>query len=787
MTLVSATIPNLVNGVSQQPYALRLPSQAEEQINGYSSIVEGLRKRQPTRHVAKLQASPLSAAFSHTINRDTSERYEVIITNGDLKVYALDGTPRTVNFPNGNSYLVAADPQSNFRAVSIIDYTFIVNRSVTALNDTSTKTAVRPNEALIWFRAGNYSTTYKVVINGVTLTYTTSDASAASHEGDIKTDNLAAQFQAQIAAAPGLSAITVQNIGSSLYLTSASDFSVAVADGVGDTSIKLVKGAVQRFTDLPAKARDGIVVRVAGSAETGQDDYYVRFTADVNNPYGGVWVETAKPNELSSLDASTMPYVLVRESDGSFTFKQSAWDARLVGDLSGTNPWPSFVNRKINDVFFYRNRLGFLAGENVILSRSGKFFSFFRESAIQLLDTDQIDVAASSEKECLLHHATPFHDALLLFSDQMQFQLTAQDLLTPKTASITPTTAFESDLMVRPVGAGQNVYFAVSRGDYTGIREYYLDGVTKTNDAADVASHCPHYIPGNLVKLAASTNEDVLVALSANRRSSIYVYRFYWQKAEKLQSSWSRWDFGDDATVLNVDFILSNLWVLISRPDGVFLEVVNLAPGTIDSPGPYLVHLDRRVSETACAVACDSTSNTTAVTLPYPAASAQLVVWSGDATYALGTKPTVLSASGPVLTVRGRVTKFFVGVPYTFRYTFSKFIMREGATASATLQPVSEGRLQLRHGTVTYSNSGYFRVEITPEARDMLTYTYTGRTLGRAANPLGAANIDSGVFRFPISTNNMTVKIDLVNDTPSPCAFLSAGWEGLFTLRSRRV
>ena len=50
MALVSRTIPNLVQGVSQQPEVLRLNSQAGEQINGFSSVVEGLKKRPPTEY-----------------------------------------------------------------------------------------------------------------------------------------------------------------------------------------------------------------------------------------------------------------------------------------------------------------------------------------------------------------------------------------------------------------------------------------------------------------------------------------------------------------------------------------------------------------------------------------------------------------------------------------------------------------------------------------------------------------------------------------------------------------
>ena len=47
MPLVNHAIPNLVNGISQQSESLRLGSQGESQINGVSSIVEGLSKRPP--------------------------------------------------------------------------------------------------------------------------------------------------------------------------------------------------------------------------------------------------------------------------------------------------------------------------------------------------------------------------------------------------------------------------------------------------------------------------------------------------------------------------------------------------------------------------------------------------------------------------------------------------------------------------------------------------------------------------------------------------------------------
>ena len=48
MPLITRSIPNLIGGVSQQPEVLRLQNQGSEQENGFSGVVEGLKKRPPT-------------------------------------------------------------------------------------------------------------------------------------------------------------------------------------------------------------------------------------------------------------------------------------------------------------------------------------------------------------------------------------------------------------------------------------------------------------------------------------------------------------------------------------------------------------------------------------------------------------------------------------------------------------------------------------------------------------------------------------------------------------------
>lgn len=790
MSIISTTIPNLVNGVSQQPYAIRLASQAEEQVNGYSSVVDGLRKRPPTRHSSRILPTPTTNAFIHLINRDANERYVVVAAGGGLRVFRLDGGEVAVNFPNGRDYLASSSPQQDYTAVTVADYTFFVNKQKVVATD-GTKVPGRPYEALIWIRQGAYSTTYTARIGGNSQSFTTPDASVAANATQIATDYIATQLYNKLTSS-GINSdngYTVTLVGSVIYISHATvDFTAYVQDGIGDTGIKLFKVSVQRFSDLPAKAYPGFRLQVKGDSSSAFDDYYVEYRSDPTALYGGVWMECAKGGEEKALDPATMPHVLVREADGTFTFKQAEWEERKVGDLDAVS-MPSFVGKKLNDIFFHRNRLGLLADENVIFSRAGEFFNFFPSSAIQQLDTDPVDVSVSHVKVSILRHAIPFNESLLLFSDQTQFTLGQAELLTPSTISISQTTEFECSLKAKPQGAGKNVYFVTTRGAYSAIREYFVSGETETNDAVDVTAHCPKYIPKGIVRLAASSNEDVLVALSEERRRSLYIYRYFWNGADKLQSSWSRWDFPESTSILDCSFIESNLWMLVSRPDGTYVEYISLEPGQADPGVNFVCHLDRRVDETRVTPVYNAATNTTTLTKPWqwqPDETYELVAWYGDDTYRAGSI-IPYTDNGSTITVEGRVTKFFLGVRYCLRYRFSTLIIREEAQGGGGFQPIGEGRIQLRKMSLAYAATGYFRAEVTPYGRPTYSYVFSGRIVGSGRNPLGDISVEDGTFRFPVMSKNDQVIIELANDTFLPSYFLSAEWEAFFAIRSKRL
>lgn len=785
MGLISTTIPNLVNGVSQQPSPLRLPSQGHAQINCLDSVVDGKKKRPATSHRALLASGNIGSAYCHTINRDISERYEVIITDGDLKVFKLDGTEKTVAFPDGKTYLDVDVAAEDFAAMTVADYTFIVNKTrIVAMLDAEVSASPdRGGEALVFIKQATHDTDYTLNVNDSSVYFQHTFVTGST--GKVSTTNIANQLMTSMAGSLGSGwTLTLKQSCIHIRRNDGANFNCWIEDSRGNTHTTVAVKTVQQFSKLPTCAPRDFVCEVVGDNTSDFDNYFVKFQPnnDDEDFDEGVWIETVKPGIAWELDPTTMPMALIRESDGTFSLEEMDWGNREAGDETSAAD-PSFVGRTLNDIFFFEKRLGFLSDENAIMSRPAYFFDFFPEGVTLLSDANPIDSPASNTKVSILHHAIPWSKGVLFFSDQTQFELESDGILSPKNAPIKPLTNFESNIHAKPAAAGKNVFFAIDRGDYNGIMEYYIEPESETKDAAEITAHVAKYVPAGVFKLAASSNLNTLLALTTGEPNTMYVYRYYWSGTEKLQSSWSKWTL-NGATILNGDFIESELYLVVQRGDGVYLEVMNLAPGYADDGESIEFHLDRKITATDCTVTYDSDTDLTTFILPYTIAADDdfSVVTRGTGG---GSALTVASQTATAIRVRGdySTTGVFIGENYSARYTFSHQSLKE-QTANGGKAIVTEGRLQLRTMSLLYEDSGYFRVEVTPLHRDTGSFPMLG-LLG--AVTLGQTTIGDGTFRFPVWSKANQVAIEVVDDTFLPFRLVSAGWEGYYHTRSKRL
>ena len=254
---------------------------------------------------------------------------------------------------------------------------------------------------------------------------------------------------------------------------------------------------------------------------------------------------------------------------------------RNAGD-NGTNPFPSFVGSTINDVFFFKNRLGFLTDSNVIFSEADEYFNFFRTTTQQLLDSAPIDVGLSHTKVAVLQYAKAFQEKLMLFSDSSQFVLRGADVLSPKTVAISPVSEYDTTDNVEPLVLGNYIYFPFNRDKYVGMYEYYVDSNTEVFEAQEITEHVSKYIPSSVRMMAGSTTQNTVLVQSLSEQSSLYVYKYFWSGKEKIQSAWQKFTLGGTSAIRGFDFVDSTLYLLIDHNSELYLEKLILEEGYVD-------------------------------------------------------------------------------------------------------------------------------------------------------------------------------------------------------------
>ena len=818
MAVISRAIPTLLRGISQSSDALKQADHADIQDNADSNPVLGLTKRSGSQFLASISNSTLGNVHIQTINRDASEQYVAVFSNGNVKVYELDGTEKTVNKPDGTTYLNTSNPRSVMKTVTIADFTFVVNTSITTAMDTAvSNSASNITQAIIFINQATSKTTYSVTVDGVTVTDDTTG------NDPLSTDTVASDLASGLNA--GLTGFTIARNGPVIHVkkNDGSNFSIDGNDSQGNTKMTIIKDSVQQFTDLPNVSPNGYVVEIIGDEGTDFDNYYVKFTTNNGGAFEeGQWSETVEAGIPFKFNYNTMPHVLIRQADGNFRFARvdgdtytisgtdftlPKWGERIVGDLESA-PDPSFIGNKINNVFFFRNRLGFLAGDNVVLSRVSEFFNFFPETVVSILDNEPIDVAASHTKVAILKSAVTMGERLILFSDQTQFVLTSSaDNLTPKTANVIVATEFESSAAAQPVPSGSSIYFLTQKGSFAGIREYIIQGENKIRDAANITIHVPRLIPSNIFKMAVSTNQDILVLLGTDNLNKLYVYRWlYGADGQKALSSWFTYSINSNRSILNVDFIGTDLFAVIEEANKVTLEKIPFETEFREANSEFEFHLDHKVTEatTGVSVSYNTSNNISTFTVPYRLRANMNIIGrylgSGETSTfvdADGTAKNLLPSqliqttnttdgSTSTITATGdfRNSKFIIGEPYEMHYRFSKQRLTEQGAGSPEY---IGGRLQLHHFYIKYEDAGFFQVEVTPQNRDTSVHKFTGRLLGSSSAFIGQMNLDTGTFKVPIMSKSDRVDIDVKNNTFLPTRLAGAEYEGVFHIRSRRI
>lgn len=795
---VDGALPSLIQGVSQQPPRERLPGQCTLQENWSSNPVDGLTRRPPTEFVANLlnEAVPGITRWEEFVAID-GEKYWAGVGPSKLRIWNLAGTEKTVTLSNPLTYL-SGGPLS-FETID--DRTYVVDRSVVT-EMLNTLPLYSRGGGLIWLLGGQYGRVYRVslaftdagnVPQTVTITFSTPNGGAAADSLQVATEYIATQLHTALTGNATFNAsFGATRVSDVIYIrwsdvNRIDNFDLTVDDGDGGANIFCLTRDTPSSGRLPRYAPHRYVVKITGDASSAADDWYAQFlvaddiagtTLGLGLGKDGIWRECTAPGEPPNWNLATMPHVLMQDSvTGNFTWMQGDWAPRQAGD-DESNPPPSFLGRTLNDVMTFQGRLAMVSGPNVIMSRTDKHTNVWNQSATVSADDDPIDVQSTAKSYSTLQFLVAQNRDLIAFSDNAQFIIFGRTALTPRNASLVLSTSFEAELRAAPAPTGRNVFFAINYGSFTGVKEFYAEGIDDVNDSRPITQHISKYILGKVRSLASTTNFDNLVVLADGVLNAMYLYEYLWVDDQKAQSAWSTIKMSD--TVLAVTFEENRMYALLqsgpSFPSGTRVYMIRMNLGLIEDDGvTYPIMLDSKVRLSAV---------TTTITMPYDTTNRQMTIVQGaDCPHPGMTVEAVWAGTTATLKTDMLGGTVIVGERYMSRFRPTMPMVKDRSNVK-----VGTGKLNLKRFLVSLRRVGYLAARIISPYREDRVAEFEGRIFGDPQTIMGQPGImDEVTFKVPVRDEADLCEVEFYTDNHTPASIMDIEWQGQYRKRGKRM
>ena len=667
------------------------------------------------------------------------------------------------------------------------------------------------------FTTGTATDGKYVVTNTASNTFTVTDTVSGITSGNVSITSPVDSLSIATNLAKLINGTTISGnvytavaVGSGIYISTTNNFTIETKGSGAEEGIYVFQDKINTIGKLPFQCKDGYKVKVINSQDIEVDDMWVEFNTTNSQSYGpGVWEESAAPGIAYEIDELTMPHQLTRESDGSFKFSPIVWEDRTVGD-DQTNPPSSFFSftklnsdgtttaitgSPIRNIFFYRNRLGFLSQEAVVLSKAGDYFNLFATTAQTVTDDDPIDITATSTKPVTLNYVQNTNTGLVLFGQNEQFLLSndATDVLSPKTANLNSLSKYEADPKIASIPLGTSLAFISKTDLYTRLIQLARIRSDMPPIPATVTTTVSELIPSTITSMISSPALSI-ISMGEKGSKTLYQFRFFDSDEERLQSTWYKWEL--TGNLLDQFFDVSTFYAVVSNGTKALVASFDL---TQASEQGYLTLPTGERTDVCLDYfninpyrTYNSTTNQTTVYLPFDHVTGKTLSVIALGGY-INASPTVSSQTvGAVLypTVQGSSGAFYVVLEgdYRGRDLILGYLYDMTVEIPKIYAGTSDGKQWKADTTASLI---VHRLKIETGLSGPITYKVNITGLDQwdnvinvtlpASYVLNNVNLSaSATHVVPIHQRNKNLRVRIVGDTPFPVTLSSMQWEGKY-------
>jgi len=592
--------------------------------------------------------------------------------------------------------------------------------------------------------------------------------------------------------------ITARTIGTGIYLYSNSTFNVEVVE---EDLMRVMQSSVNDVTKLPNQCRHGYIVKVSNSRMSDEDDYYLRFEGENNKDGTGSWTECAKPGIVLGFNNATMPVVIQRTATTTFTVKQFDYENRTVGD-DLTNPMPSFVKTsdglpksgsntfvgRINKVLFFRNRLAFLSGENVILCRPGTLGlpDFFIETALTVSAADPIDISAASMFPSDLFDGIEINTGLVVFSTNQQFLLSSDDtVLNPDTAKLRSISTFNYNKNIAPISLGTTVGYIDNSNKFSRFNEMANVAREGEPNVVEVSKIVPTLLPKD-IDLLTNSRENSMVLYGKTGSNTVFGYRYFQVTDKRTQAAWFKWTFKNN---LIYHFIIDDEYFFLDS--NYYLQSVKLVqddtdPSIVLDGTDFQLNIDNHTTVSGGSYSASTNLTTfssvswlSTVTNPFT----NLVVLDTDASAArVGRYGKPTSTGSTSFTLPGNWSGVTLKIGYIYEYSVKLPRIYPTAQQGESIRSDLNSSLVIHRVKFHFGKVGLYETTLERVGKTDYTEVYESSILDEY-DVSDAPYLDEYIKTVPVYERNINVDITLKSSHPAPATLRAMSWEGDYSPR----
>ncbi|WNV48172.1 tubular tail protein B [Caulobacter phage Quill_5.2] len=685
----------------------------------------------------------------------------------------------------------------------------------------------------VWIRGGNYSRTYKVTLTKtdntkVTVSYKTKSSTypnlldtsdipstASDYQkqvndrvnayngqvtkwiGDAVEDITPANIATKLATALTTAGITgCSTVGATLVIDNASIVECSTEDGGDGTLMYGVGKDVTNVDKVSATHWPGKIVRVRPKKNNGKDSLYLEALAKDGTT--GAWTEVTWRECAGYTMLPVAPFCIATVKAGTlYVAATPATLTSIVGDPTPvfktnevgddlTSPLPYFINKKIDYLGLFQDRLVIGSGAVLLFSRPGDYFNWFRSSVLTKQDDDPIEIYALGAEDDVIKYSTTYDRNMFLFGRRKQYSVNGRQPLTPSSANIVVSASHEDATDAAPQNSGNFVFYCKTRNGITSAHQVQQGQLADTPESFNISQQLDSYIQGKPVEIVATTAPNTVFIRTTAERNVLYTYAYLDTPAgnERLFDSWSKWRWHPDlGSIIGMSRHDGDLYVYMLRrgvdKDGaskVWIAAERFVLDTGISPRPY----------------ADSLRLLPAVTTP-------------DANSFLHANQSIINSSWVAFPKTS--LKPFIGVPWEklsefqtqYAATYTEAYVGVDYSDSTYVTPTNpymrdkngraivNGRLTLGRLSIGVADTGGLVVSLVTTSGQQVSANFNGRLLGRASDVLGSQPIVTTSVPAPVGREVREVEYTIQAKSFLPLTVTAIEWTGQYFNNVPRV